>query len=121
MASHDRDAPTIEPAPRPSASRCSPRLQARRADHADARSTRSNFIDRTIVGIIGQPIKESLKITDNQLGLLGGLAFALLYTMLGVPIARLAERCSRVNIIADLHHPLVGLHRALRPGAELRA
>jgi MFS family permease len=59
-----------------------------------------NFIDRTIVSIIGQPMKESLGITDNQLGLLGGLAFALLYTILGVPIARLAERVSRVNIIA---------------------
>ena len=59
-----------------------------------------NFIDRTIVSIIGQPMKESLKITDNQLGLLGGLAFALLYTVLGVPIARLAERVSRVNIMA---------------------
>jgi MFS family permease len=58
-----------------------------------------NFIDRTIIGIIGQPMKESLKITDNQLGLLGGLAFALLYTILGVPIARLAERVSRVNIM----------------------
>ena len=59
-----------------------------------------NFIDRTIIGIIGQPMKESLGITDNQLGLLGGLAFALLYTVLGVPIARLAERFSRVNIMA---------------------
>jgi MFS family permease len=59
-----------------------------------------NFVDRTIVGIIGQPMKESLGITDNQLGLLGGLAFALLYTLLGVPIARIAERVSRVNIMA---------------------
>src|SRR3984957_6511687 len=59
-----------------------------------------NFIDRTIVSILGQPMKESLGITDNQLGLLGGLAFALLYTLLGVPIARLAERVSRVNVIA---------------------
>jgi MFS family permease len=59
-----------------------------------------NFIDRTIIGIIGQPMKESLGITDNQLGLLGGLAFAALYTVLGVPIARLAERISRVNIMA---------------------
>ena len=41
-----------------------------------------NFIDRTIVGIIGQPMKESLGITDAQLGLLGGLAFALLYLSL---------------------------------------
>ena len=59
-----------------------------------------NFIDRTIISTLGQPIKDTLKITDTQLGLLGGLYFALLYTMLGIPIARLAERFSRVNIIS---------------------
>ncbi|MCR5879185.1 MFS transporter [Phenylobacterium sp. J367] len=59
-----------------------------------------NFIDRTIISTIGQAIKEDLKLTDTQLGWLGGLAFALLYTALGIPIARLAERKSRVNIIA---------------------
>jgi MFS family permease len=59
-----------------------------------------NFIDRTIIATIGQKIKEDLKITDTQLGMLGGLFFALLYTFLGIPLARLAERVSRVNIIA---------------------
>ncbi|MBS0360716.1 MAG: MFS transporter, partial [Proteobacteria bacterium] len=59
-----------------------------------------SFIDRTIISILGQSIKESLKISDAQLGALGGLYFALLYTFLGIPIARLAERASRVNIIA---------------------
>jgi MFS family permease len=59
-----------------------------------------NFIDRTIIATIGQPIKDELKITDAQLGLLQGLYFALLYTLLGIPIARFAERFSRVNIIA---------------------
>jgi len=59
-----------------------------------------NFIDRTIISTIGEAIKVDLKITDTQLGLLGGLYFALLYTFLGIPIARLAERFSRVNIIA---------------------
>jgi MFS family permease len=58
-----------------------------------------NFIDRTIISTIGQAIKEDLKLTDAQLGWLGGLSFALLYTTLGIPIARLAERRSRVNII----------------------
>ena len=58
-----------------------------------------NFIDRTIIATIGQAIKTDLKITDAQLGLLGGLYFALLYTFLGIPIARLAERYSRVWII----------------------
>ncbi len=59
-----------------------------------------NFIDRTILATIGQAIKVDLKITDTQLGLLGGLAFAILYTLLGVPIARLAERWNRVSIIS---------------------
>lgn len=59
-----------------------------------------NFIDRTIISTIGQAIKVDLKLTDQQLGWLGGLSFALLYTTLGIPIARLAERWSRVNIIA---------------------
>ena len=45
-------------------------------------------------------MKESLGMTDAQLGLLGGLAFAILYTILGVPIARIAERVSRVNVMA---------------------
>ena len=59
-----------------------------------------NFIDRTIISTIGQAIKVDLKITDTQLGLLGGLYFALLYTLLGIPIARLAERFNRVSIIS---------------------
>ena len=59
-----------------------------------------NFVDRTIIAAIGQAIKADLKLTDTQLGLLGGLYFALLYTLLGLPLARLAERASRVNIMA---------------------
>ncbi len=59
-----------------------------------------NFIDRTIIATIGQAIKVDLKITDAQLGLLGGPAFALLYTFLGIPLARLAERWKRVWIIS---------------------
>ncbi|MDB5483707.1 MAG: transporter [Caulobacteraceae bacterium] len=59
-----------------------------------------NFIDRTIIATIGQAIKIDLKLTDTQLGLLGGLSFAVLYTLLGIPIARLAERWNRVTIIS---------------------
>jgi predicted MFS family arabinose efflux permease len=58
-----------------------------------------NFIDRQIVGILAVPIKAELKLTDTQLGLMGGLAFALFYTLLGIPIARLADRASRVGIM----------------------
>jgi predicted MFS family arabinose efflux permease len=59
-----------------------------------------NAMDRTIVSIIGQSMKLDLKLTDTQLGLLGGTAFAVLYAFGGIPIARLAERVSRVNIIS---------------------
>ncbi len=59
----------------------------------------SNFIDRTILAVLQQPIKEELKLSDAQLGLLGGFAFAAFYATLGVPIARLAERRSRRTII----------------------
>lgn len=58
------------------------------------------FIDRSILNTVGQAVKDDLKISDLQLGLLGGLAFALLYGILGIPIARLAERKSRVMIIS---------------------
>jgi MFS family permease len=60
----------------------------------------SNFIDRTIIGTLGQAIKEDLAISDGQLGLLQGFAFAILYTVLGIPLARVAEKHSRVNIIS---------------------
>ena len=59
-----------------------------------------NFIDRTIIATIGQAIKVDLKLTDSQLALLGGFSFAVLYTVLGIPIARLAERWNRVSVIA---------------------
>ena len=58
-----------------------------------------NFIDRTIISTIGSAIKVDLQISDTQLGLLGGLYFALLYTILGIPLARFAERFSRTWII----------------------
>ena len=58
-----------------------------------------NFIDRQIVGILAVPIKAELHLSDSQLGLMGGLAFALFYTLLGIPIARLADRFSRTSIM----------------------
>jgi len=58
-----------------------------------------NFIDRQIIGILAVPIKADLHLTDTQLGLMGGLAFALFYTSLGIPIAWLADRKSRTWIM----------------------
>lgn len=54
-----------------------------------------NFLDRQILGILAGSIKKDLSLTDSQLGLMGGLAFALFYTALGLPIAWLADRWSR--------------------------
>ncbi len=58
-----------------------------------------NFIDRQIVGILAVPIKADLGLTDTQLGLMGGLAFALFYTGLGIPVAMLADRWNRTWIM----------------------
>ncbi|HAK63530.1 MAG: spinster family MFS transporter [Pseudomonadota bacterium] len=58
-----------------------------------------NFVDRQILSILMQPIKEEMQISDTALGFLSGIAFALFYATLGIPIARLADRWSRVNII----------------------
>jgi predicted MFS family arabinose efflux permease len=58
-----------------------------------------NFIDRQIVGILAVPIKADLGLSDTQLGLMGGLAFALFYTGLGIPVAMLADRFSRTWIM----------------------
>ena len=58
-----------------------------------------NSADRTLIAIIGQPLKVDLKLSDTQLGLLVGPAFAALYAFSGIPIARLAERFNRVKII----------------------
>lgn len=58
-----------------------------------------NFIDRQIVGILAQPIKADLNLSDTELGLMGGLAFALLYTSLAIPIGALADRADRSWII----------------------
>lgn len=58
-----------------------------------------NFVDRQIVGILAIPIKAELGLSDTQLGLMGGLAFALFYTFLGIPVAMLADRASRTRIM----------------------
>jgi predicted MFS family arabinose efflux permease len=58
-----------------------------------------NFIDRIVLGVLVPPIKAELGLTDTQLGLLGGTAFALFYTALGIPIGWLADRFNRVWIM----------------------
>lgn len=61
-----------------------------------------NFIDRQIVNILAEPIARDLELSDTEIGLMTGLAFALFYTVLGIPIARFADRptTSRPRLIA---------------------
>ena len=60
----------------------------------------SSHVDRQIVSILAESIKQDLLLSDSQLGFLIGLSFALFYATLGIPIAILADRYSRRNIIA---------------------
>lgn len=59
-----------------------------------------NFVDRQVMTILIEPIKMEFGASDTQMGLLSGLAFALFYATLGIPVARLADRWSRRNVLA---------------------
>jgi MFS family permease len=59
-----------------------------------------NVMDRSVLAVLLESIKHQFHTTDTQQGLLGGLAFALFYATLGVPIAALADRTSRRNVLA---------------------
>ncbi len=58
-----------------------------------------SYVDRQLLSILMEPIRQEFDFTDLQLGLLSGVAFAIFYATLGLPIARYADRHSRVNII----------------------
>lgn len=60
----------------------------------------SNYLDRSIITILQVPIKKDLGLSDAQLGAMTGLAFALCYTLLSLPAARLADRTSRKGVLA---------------------
>jgi len=59
-----------------------------------------SFVDRYVIALLIEPIKRDLVLTDTEIGLLSGLAFAIFYTTLGIPIGRLADRFDRRRIIA---------------------
>ena len=59
-----------------------------------------NFLDRLVMSILATPIKAELHLTDAQLGMLGGLAFAILYSVLAIPFAWLADRTRRSWVIS---------------------
>src|SRR6185436_9469752 len=54
-----------------------------------------NFLDRQIITTVGEAIKDDLRLTDSQMGALGGIFFAAVYTILGIPIARIADKANR--------------------------
>jgi MFS family permease len=58
-----------------------------------------NFVDRQIIGILAAPLKAHFNMSDSQFGLLGGIAFASVYSTLAIPLAWLADRYSRVWIM----------------------
>src|SRR6476661_5509144 len=59
-----------------------------------------NFLDRTIFNVLIEPIKKEFQLSDTMMGLLAGFGFALFYSLLGIPIARAADRLNRRNIVA---------------------
>src|ERR1700681_1027891 len=59
-----------------------------------------NFLDRTIFNVLIEPIKQEFALSDTMIGLLAGFGFVLMYSALGMPIARVADRRNRRNIVA---------------------
>ena len=59
-----------------------------------------NFLDRSLLGVLAKPIEESLHIDDKQLGMIGGLYFALFYCFIAVPVGWFADRTNRVNVLS---------------------
>src|SRR6202043_768916 len=59
-----------------------------------------NFLDRTIFNVLIEPIKKEFVLSDTTMGLLAGFGFVLFYSVLGIPIARIADRLNRRNIVA---------------------
>src|ERR1700750_2864614 len=59
-----------------------------------------NFLERTIFNVLIEPIKKEFALSDTTMGLLAGFGFVLFYSLMGIPIARVADRLNRRNIVA---------------------
>ena len=59
-----------------------------------------NFLDRQLLSILAKPIQDSLGISDSQLGLIGGLYFALFYCFISIPVGWLADKGNRVKVLS---------------------
>lgn len=58
-----------------------------------------NFLDRSLLGILAKPIQDTLHVTDSQLGLIGGLYFAVFYCFISIPVGWLADKTNRVWVL----------------------
>src|SRR4051812_17685763 len=59
-----------------------------------------NFLDRQLLAILAKPIQDSLHVSDSQLGLIGGLYFAMFYCFIAIPVGWLADKTNRVVILS---------------------
>ncbi|MFN6936338.1 MAG: spinster family MFS transporter, partial [Tsuneonella sp.] len=59
-----------------------------------------NFLDRQLLSILAKPIQDELQVTDGQLGLIGGLYFAMFYCFIAIPVGWLADRTSRIGVLS---------------------
>ncbi len=59
-----------------------------------------NFLDRQLLAILAKPIQDTLHVSDHQLGLIGGLYFALFYCFIAIPVGWLADKTSRVQVLS---------------------
>jgi predicted MFS family arabinose efflux permease len=59
-----------------------------------------NFLDRQLLSILAKPIQDSLHVTDGQLGLIGGLYFAIFYCFIAVPVGWFADKTNRVTVLS---------------------
>jgi len=81
-----------------------------------------NYLDRWVIAILLEPIKRELSLSDSQMGLVAGFAFALLYATVGLPLARIADRRSRVTLLSiclGLWSAMTALTGLVRNFAEL--
>ncbi|WP_084584035.1 spinster family MFS transporter [Sphingomonas azotifigens] len=59
-----------------------------------------NFLDRQLIGILAKPIQDALQVSDGQLGLIGGLYFAMFYCFIAIPVGWLADRSNRITVLS---------------------
>jgi MFS family permease len=59
-----------------------------------------NFLDRQLIGILAKPIQDALQVSDGELGLIGGLYFAMFYCFIAIPVGWLADRTNRVTVLS---------------------